>query len=689
MKLKVCCMCVYLYLGVQAGFSQAFYDKIQQQQEASAITEIQALYLKALRSFFPEKLPEEYRQLFSLPLKSATVLLAQIKNRWNEFTPQQKSILESLFYRPNLDAYYISPGGFFRIHYDTLGINAVSMDDFDGSGVPDYVEEVADSYEYVYSVEVGQMGYNPPPDDNNEDGQEWDVYIKNISDYGFTNYVTDPRNPNRWITYITMDNDYTHTGTVGMDAARVTAAHEFFHMIQFGYYFRSDDIFLMEAASTWMEDVVYDYVNDYYYYLPGFFRDTNVAFDYGYGLHMYGLCIWFHFLEKHLGTRDIVRLVWEQLRYYPALQALDGALQGMNQNFEEALALFNGWNYMTGSRADTVLFYPEGDAYPEMEIDGSFVLRQDTSLILQVSPKAARYFQFSLEDGTMLTFIPTNVNLTSDQTSGECTLEIIHGESRPYYTSLGNNILTRISSDDDIPWKCVAVVESPGQETVFMPFGEFGSEFDGSISGMVWKDVNGNGVPGDVGEEGMSGISIRLIEAGVDSILGTSDDIPFSTKQTNENGSYAFYNLYPGLYLVDPDESTVSSEFILTTFNDPLRIQLDEDEKYWGANFGYRPLEQNNLPAAIPNPYVAGEYPITEIQIPFNADEAGIVSITIFSTSGFKVLEEEIEIQSSGVQTFSWDLKDQDDDPVPGGVYVYLVTSDGRLIRREKMALVR
>ena len=570
MKIKT--LLIFTFITIQTASSQTFQQKIQGDVRQGVLTETQVLYIRALRSFAPDRVPELYRDLSGLPLKSATGLLVRIRSRWNEFTPDQQSVLQSFFYRPDLPDSYVSPSGYFKIHYTTAGYHAVSPDDFDFSGVPDYVEEIANSFEYVYSVEIEQLGFNPPNDDNNEDGPEWDVYIQNINHYGYTDYLVDPGDPNRWITYITMDNDYTHTPTKGMNAARVTAAHEFFHMIQFGYYFRNEDIFLMEVGSTWMEDVVYDYVNDYIFYLSYFFNDTNTSFDYSDGWREYGLCIWFHFLEKRCGTRDIVRHVWEQIVYYPAVEALDMALRGMGHTYDEELALFYGWNYMTGSRADTTRFYPEGHNYPMVRIDGSFQFHQDTSFTEGIVPTAARYYQFSENNGNTITLIPTNLN-RDDNTPGEFTLSLIRGEGYPLYTYLENNLQTRIIAEDYLRWKCVAVVESPGQETLFIPF-------------------NANQ-------------------------LGFSEE---------------------------------------------------------------------DLPASFPNPFMITNHAMTTI--PFLLEEPGNIHIMIARSSGYLVKDEN-QYYESGLQLYYWDGKDDRGESMPSGIYVYIVTSGSKLIRRDKIALIR
>ena len=570
MKTKI--IFIFTLMTLQTASSQTFQQKIQGDVRQGVLTETQALYIRALRSFAPDRVPELYRDLSGLPLKSATGLLVRIRSRWNEFTPDQQSILQSFFYRPDLPDSYVSPSGYFKIHYTTAGYHAVSPDDFDFSGVPDYVEEISNSFEYVYSVEIEQLGFNPPPDDNNEDGPEWDVYINNIGDYGYTDFLPDPDDPNRRISYITMDNDYTHTPTKGMNAARVTAAHEFFHMIQVGYYFRDEDIFLMEAASTWMEDVVYDYVNDYFFYLSNFFNDTNTSFDNSDDWRGYGLCVWFHFLEKRIGTREIVRRIWEQIVYYPAVEAVDMALREMARSFDEELALFYGWNYMTGSRADTSRFYPEGHDYPLVRIDESYKFRLDTMITGEINPIATKYYQFDQDNGNTIALIPTNLNRDGN-TPGEFTFSLIHGAGYPLYTNLDNDLQTKLIAEAYLRWKCVAVVETPGQETQFIPF-----------------------------------------------------------------------NAY----------------------------QLNFSEE--------------DLPASFPNPFMIRNHAMTTI--PFLLEEPGDIHIMIARSSGYLVKDEK-QYYESGLQLYNWDGRDDRGESMPGGIYVYIVTSGSKLIRRDKIALIR
>jgi hypothetical protein len=575
---------VCILIGTGTVYSQNFHQRLFQDQKENRITESDALFLQGIRIIAPETLPEHYQDDLGLPVKSAFGLIFMLQNRWEDFNLDQKSMLKSMLMRPDLPYNYISPSGHFKIHYSTTGADAVSLDDFDLSGIPDYVEEAANSIDYAYYIEVTQMGFNPPPDDLGRDGVEWDVYVRNIPGaYGWTNLeMQDPDNQKAWITYICVDNDYTHTPTKGLDGLRVTMAHEFFHMVQLGYNGRDensdsmlDDLFLMEAGSTWMEDVVYDYVNDYYYYLSGFFSNTNKPLNYTDGWREYGLCIWFHFLEKRTGGRDIARTIWENIVDYPALEATALALESDGHQFEDELARFYGWNYMTGTRADTTRFYPEGDNYPQIQVDSFFSFQMDTTITGEVLSTASKYFHLYEESGPSYTLIPTCVFIEETDDPFTFNLTLMHNGGSPLNTDLGHGVQARLSSEDYAYWKCVAVIESSGQEVSFILFD------------------------------------------------GTQE-----------------------------------------------------------SSFG------DDLPASYPNPFVLDKDAYTTI--PFNLKESCNVTMTVYSVSGFRVRKKEQYFEAGDLPSnFRWNGLDDNGQPVPGGVYIYTIHDGSRLIRRDKVAVVR
>jgi len=448
--------------------AQQFQAQLRQAQIRGSLSSVQALALGVQRLLAPAELPEAYRFKSDLPEKSATALVYAVRHAQQRQPEQLSALMKTLASRPMRQTFMISPGTLFRIHFDTTGSHAVSPVDSDASGLPDYIEDVAEAMDYAYELIVNQLGFNPPPHDNSVDGPEYDVYINNIPGaYGWTNFEEQLADGS-WRSYIEMDNDYTHTPTQGIDAARVTAAHEFFHMVQLGYIGRDDDdngglddLFLMEAASTWMEDFAYDDVNDYLFYLNDFFRADNMPFDYSYGLHMYGLGIWFHFLETLYQGPQLVRETWEALLDVPALEALDLVLRGEGSSFAQALSLFHGWNYMTGTRADVTRFYTEGEQYPMFKASGSYTISQDTVFTAQVQNKAARYYHLTGQSSDVALVLSNGQwNALNASTVVPVSIEVT-GQPRGY-TVLNADYAVKLNAPEVESWLGQGVVEQGG-----------------------------------------------------------------------------------------------------------------------------------------------------------------------------------------------------------------------------------
>ena len=72
----------------------------------------------------------------------------------------------------------------------------------------------------------------------------------------------------------------------------------------------------------------------------------------------------------------------------------------------------------------------------------------------------------------------------------------------------------------------------------FPPAGTF-------VAGSVFQDKNVDGIR-QPNEPGIGGVTVTLLDAGPDGILGTADDGPSLTTTTDANGNYVFPNLTPG-----------------------------------------------------------------------------------------------------------------------------------------------
>jgi hypothetical protein len=266
----------------------------------------------------------------------------------------------------------------FRVHFDTVGLDAASLLDTSGTRIGGtaraYVDSVFSMLAHVVAVEIDFLHYLPPVSDGTlGGGPEYDIYIEDLGNmYGETVPDEAVEEGGRSSSCITIDNDFSFVRPVanrGMGGLRVTLAHEFHHALQIGNYaYWIQDSYFYEITSTWMEEVVYPDVNDYYNYLKaswGQFRNPDRPFNYNDSYIPYSRGIWGQFIEKRYGA-NVMREAWENISLARPHIAMDQALRAHGTDFAEAFAEWSLWNYFTGSRARPATYYIDGADYPEM-----------------------------------------------------------------------------------------------------------------------------------------------------------------------------------------------------------------------------------------------------------------------------------------------------------------------------------
>jgi hypothetical protein len=429
----------------------------------------QALYIDALRLAAPNQVPEDLRNLRSHSPKCGFETGSAVKAHFDEFTGDQKKVLSVLNTRPVLTHAVISPSGRFRVHYETTGSIAVPADDADSDGFPDFVEEAAYALDSAYTVVVEKLQYRAPPADS-KDGPEWDCYMVDMGqDYG----LTTPEDqigidPDIWTSFMRVDHDFTRTETQGLPALRVTIAHEFTHMCHLGYlYDPARSLFLYEANATWIEDRVYDSINDYYNYLGDFFETNNKRFDTADGWREYGLCVWFHFLARRLGTPLFAHQIWDELhRMTGDIDACDLVLRDYGKRFDDELGLFYAWNTRTGSRADAANYYPEGANYPEIDPDAEYDIPagQGKSINVSVATTACRCYRFEDSSGDAFLFSLTDARYSAGLSSDAASLSLTRTPSAGV-TRLDDGLYADFSAQDGSLWRPYVTVQKANGST--------------------------------------------------------------------------------------------------------------------------------------------------------------------------------------------------------------------------------
>ncbi len=359
-----------------------------------------------------------------------------------------------------------SPGGHFLIHYAETGTHKPyqfgSQQDNDGNGVPDYIDSVGVILEHVWSVETGTLGYNPPPSDgfypSGIDGR-YDVFVLDIATvpslgsdiYGvtFQDSLYLDGTDMKATSFLVLDNDYSSIAIYKdhpLEALRVTAAHEFFHAIQFGYdpkEFEYDNVFheqrhhWLEMSAVWMEEQVYDDINDYYYYLGWFAQYTNLSLRtsretiYPGVAYQYAAVVWPLYLSQKFG-QDIVRLIWEKCAedapgpnvFQNGFQDAIDEASGGEYNFGSALSEFYMWYYFTGFRAvdgfgyEEAANYPPVPEFPEDELGNIQTFK--VLPLMDFRPDTTGFDKWPDYLGTnYLKFVPTNLDSMRFELHGE------------------------------------------------------------------------------------------------------------------------------------------------------------------------------------------------------------------------------------------------------------------------------
>jgi Family of unknown function (DUF6055) len=227
---------------------------------------------------------------------------------------------------PNRNAYSVpeapkSPtcSRHFCVHWVDEGLDAPNLSDRDRDGTPDFVERVGRVAERVHRVENGRLGWREPKSDGRRGGRngKTDVYLSQIGGELFGYAAPDRgqvpkrgRIPRRLHGYLVLDNDYSafeFPGTKPLEDLQVTFAHEYNHILQFGYDAYQDPWFA-EASATWMEDQVYNGINDYLRYVRRWVRlwETPLTTN---SIKEYGSAVWNQWLARRYGP-EVVRKAW-------------------------------------------------------------------------------------------------------------------------------------------------------------------------------------------------------------------------------------------------------------------------------------------------------------------------------------------------------------------------------------------
>ena len=312
--------------------------------------------------------------------------------------------------RPKKHSKYTSPLNKFVIHYDTLGVDAVDLTDNNNNKVPDYVDSVAYYFDYAYEIEIDSLGYTAPPIDSLRGGDNlYDVYLANLiyedqALYGYT--VSEDIYLNEFEvivsnSFIAIDNDYSASDsiivnglkkrayrTLGIDAIKITSAHEFHHAIQFGYGIPDEyGSLLMEMSSTWMEYNVHNNIYDFTQYVTDLFKDLyNNVLTLDDPVNGYRWSVFFQYLSKSI-DKKIIKDIWNDIpKNIDFITSLEKNLKYYNHNIKEVWSNFIPYLYFTSSRRIDSVYFNSAQFMPRMQFNKTEYLSDNLNMSIKLKP---------------------------------------------------------------------------------------------------------------------------------------------------------------------------------------------------------------------------------------------------------------------------------------------------------------
>ena len=259
----------------------------------------------------------------------------------------------------------------------------------------------------------------------------FDVYLADLGHLGLYGYcTTDKRVPGHGTAaaYCVLDNNYTEKvfqGQQPIENLEVTAAHEYFHAVQFAYDV-GEAAWFMEGTATWAEDELYTDINDNRQFLssgplgrPAQSLTNNAG--------VYGSWIFFRFLTERYpalnapgGLPVIIRDLWSRAAGGPtARQALNRTLAARHTDLRSQFGWFATWNRRPAA------YYSEGSAYRAAPLWRKFKItnaRRSASARTDINSLASRSVRFT--SGLTRGRLRVNINVNSLASGGFATVTI-------------------------------------------------------------------------------------------------------------------------------------------------------------------------------------------------------------------------------------------------------------------------
>lgn len=297
-------------------------------------------------------------------------------------------------------------GGAFRLHFARKGPDAVPAADGNGDGIPDYVQELGETFEKVLTF-YQKLGFAKPISDEGAGGNDrFDVYLLDFAGKGDGNYVSELCLGEACAGYMIQENDFAGYGYPSTSYANaILSSHEFFHAVQAGYDVKQSSI-LSEGTAVWATEQFDPSLYDFENFLPGYLQHPDRSLDKPMigpvDAFSYGSALFFQYLSERY-TAQVILHLWQDCKngargvanpnWFTALAAL--CERELASSFAEEFTTFAMWNLRTAVYADPAVSYAKGSAYPKVaSVAAALPYRDDD---LRVFYASAQYLRFAPE----------------------------------------------------------------------------------------------------------------------------------------------------------------------------------------------------------------------------------------------------------------------------------------------------
>jgi hypothetical protein len=440
-----------------------------------------------MRLFFENRLKGSGAVLQQPPSETDILLLVSM---WPSLSPGFKALYKAATQIPKTFDTYVSPGGHFDVYYIPATrdpVNGVAVTDTLGygaagdwrprisapNGIPDYVDETAWALDSSWVMEMDRFGFIAPIPyhDSVHTSSRYPVVITSlgaIDYYGTTYPDTAPVGPKGYPSHFELRNSWNGAPwrDMGYEAhpengIRVTCAHELFHGVQYAmtwnvvYQVNLDDFPLgwIEGAAVLMEELGFDYVNDYLQYCAQFFNDPGMPF-FG-SQYVYSNSLLTKYLYEKAGGiglfKDIFFSNWAAATpFHPNLRATSLAAGSPWTAF---LNRFHAASFFTGTRADTSVFFADAAltgqwSYLHETLSGTY------SVSKAVNPYGMQIFSFA----------PADADRDTVRFSLHCGAAAT--DTVPYPSWAASCIIRRNTGSDTV---LTLVIDASGGATVRIP----------------------------------------------------------------------------------------------------------------------------------------------------------------------------------------------------------------------------